>query len=102
VVDGKDFLSTVIPFFEILDANGLQINPEKCVFAATAVDFLGNQVTTEGVAPLRKHVEALKQLPVPADVKQLQCFLGLINFYQRFLPGIAGTLKLLTDAVSSQ
>jgi hypothetical protein len=44
-------------------------------------------------------VEALKQLPVPADVNQMQRFLGLINFYRHFLPGIAGTLKPLTDAL---
>jgi Reverse transcriptase (RNA-dependent DNA polymerase) len=38
-------------FFEILDANGLQINPEKCVFVATAMDFLGHRVTAEGCHP---------------------------------------------------
>jgi Reverse transcriptase (RNA-dependent DNA polymerase) len=79
-------------FFELLHLNGLQINPEKCVFAATEVNFLGNHVTANGIAPLRKHVDALVHLPVPEDVKQLQRFLGLINFYWRFLPGIAGTL----------
>jgi hypothetical protein len=65
----------------------------------TDMDFLGHQVTVEGVAPLCKHVEALKQLPVPADVKQFQRFWGLINFYLHFLSGIAGTLKPLTDAL---
>jgi hypothetical protein len=86
-------------FFELLDVNGLQINPAKCIFAATAVDFLGHRVTAEGIAPLRKHVAALQQLPVPTDVKELQRFLGLINFYRWFLPSIAGTLRPLTDAL---
>jgi RNase H-like domain found in reverse transcriptase/Reverse transcriptase (RNA-dependent DNA polymerase) len=86
-------------FFQLLDANGLQINPKKCVFAATAFDFLGHHVTAEGIAPLPNHVDALLQLPTPTDVKQLQRFLGLINFYRRFLPGIAATLKPLTDAL---
>jgi RNase H-like domain found in reverse transcriptase/Reverse transcriptase (RNA-dependent DNA polymerase)/Integrase zinc binding domain/Integrase core domain len=86
-------------FFELLAANGLQINPEKCVFAATAVDFLGHRVSAEGVAPLPKHVEALAQLSVPTDVKELQRFHGLVNFYRRFLPGIAGVLKPLTNAL---
>jgi hypothetical protein len=67
-------------FFEILNTNGLQLTPEKCVFAATAVDFLSHRVTAEGVAPLRKHVEALKQLPVPADMKQLQRFWASSTF----------------------
>jgi transposase InsO family protein len=86
-------------FFALLSENGLQINPAKCVFAATAVDFLGHRVTADGIMPLRRHVDALLQLPVPSEVKQLQRFLGLVNFYRRFLPGIAGTLRPLTDAL---
>ena len=37
--------------------------------------------------------------PPPQDVKQLQQFLGMVNFYRRFLPGIARTLQPLTDAL---
>jgi hypothetical protein len=37
--------------------------------------------------------------PPPQDVKQLQQFLGMVNFYRRFLPGIAHTLQPLTDAL---
>jgi hypothetical protein len=46
---------------------------------------------------MEKHVKALTDFPPPSDLKQLQRFLGLINFYRRFLPGIAGTLQPLTD-----
>jgi hypothetical protein len=38
--------------------------------------------------------------PPPTDAKSLQRFLGMINFYRRFLPGIAQILKPLTDATS--
>jgi Reverse transcriptase (RNA-dependent DNA polymerase) len=86
-------------FFTLLSENGLQINPAKCVFAATAVDFLGHRVTADGITPLQRHVDALMQLPTPTDIKQLQRFLGLVNFYRRFLPGIAGTLRPLTDSL---
>jgi hypothetical protein len=37
--------------------------------------------------------------PPPQDVKQLQQFLGMVNFYRRFLPGIARTLQPLTNAL---
>jgi transposase InsO family protein len=86
-------------FFRLLSDNGLQVNPAKCVFAAAEVDFLCHRVTAAGISPLPKHVEVLRRLPVPADVKQLQRFLGLINFYRRFLPGIAATLLPLTNAL---
>jgi hypothetical protein len=85
--------------FQLLQDNGLQINPAKCVFAVAEIDFLGHRVSTAGISPLPKHVEALQCLPVPTDVKGLQRFLGLINFYRRFLPGIAATLLPLTNAL---
>jgi hypothetical protein len=69
------------------------------VFAVSEVNFLGHRVSTAGISPLPKHVEALQRLPVPTDVKGLQRFLGLINFYRRFLPGIAATLLPLINAL---
>jgi Reverse transcriptase (RNA-dependent DNA polymerase) len=86
-------------YFQLLLNNGLQINPAKCVFAVAEVDFLGHRVSAAGISPLPKHVEALQRLPVPTDVKGLQRFLGLINFYHRFLPGIATILLPLTNAL---
>jgi hypothetical protein len=54
-------------------------------------------VDEAGVTPLPKHVAAVQDCPPPTDVKQLQRFLGLINFYRRFLPAVARTLQPLTD-----
>jgi hypothetical protein len=81
----------------ILRENGLQINPAKCIFASASLSFLGHNVDSTGIAPLKRHVEALTDFPPPGDLKQLQRYLGMINFYRRFLPGIAGTLQPLTD-----
>jgi RNase H-like domain found in reverse transcriptase len=86
-------------YFQLLQDNDLQINPAKCVFEVAEVDFLGHRVSAAGISPLPKHVEALQHLPVPTDVKGLQQFLGLINFYRQFLPEIAATLMPLTDAL---
>jgi hypothetical protein len=74
------------------------INPAKCVFAA-AMEFLGHWVDQHGVRPLQRHVQAISDFPPPQDVKQLQQFLGMVNFYRCFLPGIARTLQPLTDAL---
>lgn len=85
--------------FTTLATNGLVINPAKCVFAQAAVDFLGHRVSAGGIAPLSRQIAAIEEFPAPDGVKALQRFLGLINYYRRFLPGIAGTLKPLTDAL---
>jgi hypothetical protein len=60
--------------FTILQENGLQINPAKCVFAAVTVEFLGHRVDQHGIWPLQRHVQAICDFPPPKDVKQLQQF----------------------------
>ncbi len=50
---------------------------------------------------LPSHAAAIQELPHPTIIKKLQPFLGMINFYRRFLPSIAGMLRLLTDELCS-
>ncbi len=78
--------------FAILAANGLAINLEKCVFAVSELDFLGHCIFAAGVAPLRDNVQVILDFPKPTDCKAMQRFLVMINFYCRFLPGVASTL----------
>jgi cleavage and polyadenylation specificity factor subunit 1 len=61
------------------------------------VKFFGHMVSETGITPLPKHVAAIHAFPPPSTVKQLQQFLGMINFYRMFLPKIAATLRPLTD-----
>jgi cleavage and polyadenylation specificity factor subunit 1 len=63
------------------------------------VDFLGHHVSAEGATPLQSHIAAVQDFPPPTTVREVQGFLGMINFYRRFLPGIARTLAPLTDAL---
>jgi len=84
---------------DLLDQHGLVINPAKCVFVVGSVEFLGHLVSPAGLVSLRRHMDALLDLPQPLDIPQLQRFLGLINFYRRFIPGVAGILRPLTDSL---
>ncbi len=85
--------------FQRLQQFGLVINLEKCVFAVESFEFLGHLVSAEGAKPLSSYVEAVDKRPPPTTIKELQNFLGLVNFYRRFLPGVAVTLRPLTDAL---
>jgi hypothetical protein len=96
----SQYLSHLHTIFSILAENGLHINPAKCVFVQEEVDFLGHHITTTGLTPLPSHVQPILSFPPPTDAISLQRFLGMINFYRRFLPGIARILKPLTDATS--
>ncbi len=88
--------------FDVLAANGLRVNPAKCTFAVPEVDCLGHRVTPSGLHPLSSKVQPILSFPQPANLPSLQRFLGMLNFYRRFLPGIAHVLRPLTDACSRQ
>jgi hypothetical protein len=85
--------------FKRLRDFGLVINREKCVFAVSSFEFLGHLVSAQGARPLLSYVEAVEHRPRPATIKELHIFLGLINFYRRFIPGAASVLKPLTDTL---
>ncbi|XP_065336843.1 uncharacterized protein LOC135937612 [Cloeon dipterum] len=75
--------------FKRLDSYGLVLNASKCVFGASEVDFLGCRISSDGALPLNKHVDTILAFPQPETLGQLRRFLGLLNFYHRWLPNIA-------------
>ncbi len=85
--------------FRCLRSAGLVINGEKCKFAVREVQFLGHHVTEEGIWPLPDRVAAVQDHPKPSTVRQLQVFLGVVNFYHRFVPAAAKILRPLMDSL---
>ena len=88
--------------FERLREFGVVVNPNKCVFGRSELEFLGHRINRDGVSPLPDKVEAIRDCSVPTTVKQLRGFLGLVNFYRRFIPNCAQTLMPLTDLLRNR
>jgi len=84
-----------------LEENGLVLNGEKCVVGVREVEYRGHVVSAGGIRPLPEKVEAIACFPRPTTTKALQryWYLGMLNFYRRFIWGAAGLLKPLTDAL---
>ena len=97
--DLSTHLSHLQLIFERLREFGLVISLEKCDFCVASFDFLGHHVSAQGARPLVSYVEAVQKRERPRTVKELQVFLGLVNFYRRFLPEAARVLLPLTDAL---
>ncbi|GFO32936.1 Pol polyprotein [Plakobranchus ocellatus] len=75
-----------------LQDSGLVIKLEKCRFGQRSLAFLGHQVSQYGSIPLPSKVKAITNFPKPSTVKDLQEFLGMVNFYHRFIPHAASLL----------
>ena len=73
--------------FELLRKEKLQIKPSKCVWGQTELPYLGFIVGRDGIKPDPKKVEAVAEWPTPTTVKEVQQFLGLTNFFRKFILG---------------
>lgn len=83
--------------FERLNNFGINLKIPKCEFGVTKLLFLGHTISSSGILPSEERVEAIKNFPRPKDLKQLQRFLGMINFYHRFVPNLAQILQPLHE-----
>ena len=86
--------------FQRLQEHGLVIKVAKCQFGHTTLDLLGHRITAKGVSSLPDKVEAIPQFKQPATVKGLQEFVGMINFYRRFIPAAAKIMQPLFAALA--
>ena len=67
---------------------GLTIGLPTCEFAVPKIEFLGHVLSATGCSPLTKHTAAISEFPPPSDKPALQRFLGIVNFYRKFLGGL--------------
>ena len=73
---------------------------KKCIFAVSEITLLDHRVSKKGVAPLEDKVTAIREFSRPRTMKGLRRFLGMINFYCRFISGAAKTLASLHSLLS--
>ena len=70
-----------------LEEAGMCLKQEKCTFVMPEVEYLGQ----EGLQPTESKVHAVADAPEPKKVAELRSFLGLVNYYGKFLPNLATT-----------
>ncbi|KAG6439018.1 hypothetical protein O3G_MSEX000414, partial [Manduca sexta] len=87
--------------FNRLSEFGIVINPSKCVFGADTVTFLGYKISKAGTSPPPERIEALKSFPLPKTVEGLRRFLGMVNFYRKFIPRAADLQAPLLEVLAS-
>ena len=98
--DEETHTSHLRTVLERLNNFGLRINLSKCIFGADKLDFLGYEVSNNGLKPTTSKIDAVKNYPTPTSATQLRRFLGMINFYHRFIPNCAKLQKTLTKLLS--
>ena len=96
----KEHIQHLQLVFERLAQYGLILNRDRCIFKVSEIDFLGHRISLKGVLPLAEKVEAIQNFPMPKTMRQLQKFLGMINFYRRFISHAGAILHPLERLLS--
>ena len=80
-----------------LSRHGIHVKLPKRRFLQSSVVFLGHCIDANGIHPLKEKLKAILQAPAPTNVQELRSFLGLINYYRKFIPNAATILAPLNQ-----
>jgi len=72
-----------------LEENNLYVKPEKCAWKVRKIGFLGIVIEPSGIEMEKEKVGGVLSWPEPRNVKDVRKFLGLANYYRRFIKDFA-------------
>ena len=100
IITGKtpeEHLERLEEVLQRLLRHGIHVKKSKCRFLQPSVIFLGYRIDAEGIHPTQEKLKAIVEAPAPKNVQELRSFLGLINYYGKFIPNAATILAPLND-----
>ena len=78
-----------------LEQAGLRVKQSKCAFMRPSVCYLGHRIDAEGLHPLDDRVRAIRDAPTPTSFSELKSYLGMLSYYNMFLPNLSSLLHHL-------
>ena len=75
--------------FERMRNHNMKFNINKCVFGATKVNYLGFEISRDGISPAKDKVEAVKQFSPPTSMTEVRAFIGFCNYFRRMIPNFS-------------
>ena len=93
-------LQSLEEVFRQLSNEGITVKHSKCAFLTTKVEFLGHVIDQDGLRTSDTKVQAILNAPQPQNVQQLRSFLGLVNYYGKFVSNLSSTLHPLNQLLS--
>lgn len=93
----EEMLSKLRQLFERFRLFGITINPEKCSFIKTEIDFLGHKLNSNGIRPIDDNIIKIRDFPTPNTVRKIRRFVGLLSYYRKFIKNFSELSAPLTD-----
>lgn len=77
--------------------NGIRLNKSKCLFFQKEINYLGHIISKEGLKKDRSRLDAIFKMPHPKDVSEVRSWIGMVNYYSKFIPNLSIKLKPVYD-----
>ena len=99
--DDESHMKSLEEVFKRLEKHGFRLKQEKCHFLMPSVEYLGHHIDQDGIRAVPSKVEAIANAPPPTTVQELRSFLGLLNYYGKFIPNLATILHPLNTLLQA-
>ncbi|XP_068229084.1 uncharacterized protein [Palaemon carinicauda] len=93
----EEHLQTLGKVLRALQKANLVINLKKCTFGGTEITYLGHQVGRGKIMPKDANIRAIQEMPYPRTKKEAQRFLGMVQYFRRFVPNFSQVAAPITD-----
>ena len=91
----QEHLHNLTQVLSRLETARMRLKREKCAFMLPSVSYLGHVISADGLHTSESKVQAVVDAPAPKDLSELRSFLGMVNYYGKFLPDLSTTLAPL-------
>ena len=85
----EEHLAHIEEIFRRLEAADLKMKQSKCDFFKKHIHYLGHLISANGIRPLKDKLDMIRDMPAPSSSKEVKQFLGLAEYYRKFVPHFA-------------
>jgi hypothetical protein len=96
----EQHVKDVAAVLDMLLSCGLRVHPEKSVFGAQVVQYLGHNVSADGLTPQEAKIQAVKELRAPGNVSELRAILGFLGYYRCYIPAFSKLAAPMNDLLA--
>ncbi|XP_033733598.1 uncharacterized protein K02A2.6-like [Pecten maximus] len=97
----EEHLENLETVLQRLDRYGLRVNKDKCEFFKDSIEFCGHTIDKDGLHKTPSKVETVVKAPCPENVSQLKSFLGLVNYYAKFIQNLSSIVNPLNQLLEA-
>lgn len=84
-----------------LNNYNIRVNVSKCEFFADHIEYCGFVINSNGIGKMKKKVEAIQEMPRPRNCDEVRAFVGLVNYYGRFLVDLSSNIYPINNLLKT-